>query len=192
MKRRISLTLVLVSLAFPQLAAAQIQSVPLEHPDEIVTEEIHAQTYINYLALPETTEAVTSLDVQQLRYKSEIELAAELSRLEADTAGCISLRGDLEAEIGDGPGSWFVNPAWVKLYQNCVLQNRRDLRSFGVFLEQRLANIISTGGEEGATLQTELIDRLRAKHSAATRVIDQELRTQRKFVSYYNTGERNY
>ncbi len=192
MKRRISLITILVASGLPAHTLAQIQSVPLEHPDEIITEEIHAQTYINYLALPETTEVATSLDIQQLRYKSEIELAAALSSLEADTAGCISLRGDLETEIGDGPGSWFVNPAWVKLYQNCVLQNRRDLRNFGIFLEQRLANIIATGGEEGATLQTELIDRLRAKHSAATRVIDQELRTQRKFVSYYNTGEKTY
>ncbi|WP_306253212.1 hypothetical protein [Parvularcula sp. IMCC14364] len=192
MKKHVIVGLAFLAAVFPAASLAQIESETLEHPDEIVTEEIHAQTYINYLSPPESTNYTSEIDISRMRLLSEIDLAAVLAELDRQVQGCTDLRVSMENEIGGGPGSWFVNPLWVKKYQNCVLQKRTDLRKFGNVLKLVLDSRVIEGGEQGATLRTELIDRLRARHSQSTQRIDQELKTQRQFVTYYNTGEKTY
>ncbi len=189
----IKLTTVLqLALVAVASANAQVTIDPMSNPDKVITEEQFAATRINYLAPPEIIEAYTELDQKVMRFHSEIELAATLADVNRAVDRCITLRETLEPQIGTRAGSYSVHTHWVKAYQNCLMQRRADLNVFGDVLQTLYVSTIESGGGEGATTLTALIDRLRSRHSTTARRLDQEMKLQKQFVTYYNTGVKTY
>ncbi len=146
----------------------------------------------DFLNAPNIPDATSELNLQALRLQSEVELAATLAKLNRSAAKCVSLREALEKKIGTRPGSYSVHTRWVKVYQDCVIQRRKDMATFGQVLQDRYAMIVHDGADSGATSLTTFIDGLRSRQSASAQRLDQELQIQKKFVDYYNTGTKSY
>ena len=185
------------------LAQEKVKEVPLIHPDEIVTEEEFDAQYINFLQLPENIDAAPAVDGSELRFQTDLELiegtagdlgidAMHISALDAAISDCIDLRTAMEQRIGPRPGAWTVRKEWVATYQNCLLQRKADLRVLGAALQNRYAAVVQSGGDEGATTLTDLIDRMRVRHSEIRQHLNTELEIQKDFVAFYNSGVRNY
>ena len=174
------------------LAQEKVKEVPLIHPDEIVTEEEFDAQYINFLQLPENIDAAPAVDGSELRFQTDLELIETIGALDAAISDCIDLRTAMEQRIGPRPGAWTVKKEWVATYQNCLLQRKADLRVLGAALQNRYAAVVQSGGDEGATTLTDLIDRMRVRHSEIRQHLNAELEIQKDFVAFYNSGVRNY
>lgn len=172
--------------------AKSTQTIDEALPVQIITEEAFAASYINYLAPPETMAAKQTFSAQSLRFASTTELAVLLAQLTDQTSNCTRAREQVEQRIGTRPGSYSVNTGWVRAYQNCLLQRKKELVLFEQALTKRYLSLIEGGGEEGATQLTGLVDRLSQKHSALKLQVRREIRLQKKFVAYYNSGQKDY
>ena len=179
---------------------AALQASPAANEPQIIVDEratfepssIQQEVYTNYMKEPETVEATPTVNASDLRLTQDIELGLSLSSIERALSDCVDQRKTLEIKIGDQPGSYSVNKVWVKKYQNCLLQRDADIDVFGAALSQRYEATISGAGAESISSLTPLLDRLKIKHSEISRKIDEEVRLQKQFVQYYNTGERSY
>ena len=176
----------------PPAAEPLYEDVTLESTDAIVTEEDYAASYVNYMAPPETVDATPVFSISETRLASDTELALTLARIENAIDQCVNFREIIESRIGERPGSYSVNTEWVTAYQNCILQRKADLDLFKVVLERRYASIVVGSEEESVTRLTDLVDRLNIRHSHLSLKLRQEIRLQKKFVAYYNTGKKSY
>ena len=164
----------------------------IEDTDDIVTEEDFAASYVNYMAPPDTIKAEPAFTATGTRTASDTELALALARIDSAIDQCIKFRQIIETKIGDRPGSYSVNTEWMTAYQNCILQRKSDLNRFETVLERRYASIVVGNEQESVTRLTDLVDRLNVRHSQLSRKLRLEIRLQKKFVAYYNTGQKNY
>ena len=123
---------------------------------------------------------------------SEIELAQIVQKLSTEIETCTDLRTNMEALIGDKPGSHNVHAEWVTRYQNCLKQRKTEAKTIGNLLDKKYQQIIADGGEEGATQFTSLIDKLRSRQAQLSRQISDEYKQQKNFVKYYMTGQKEY
>ncbi|NHK27854.1 hypothetical protein FF098_008070 [Parvularcula flava] len=169
-----------------------VQEQELESVDDIVTEEEAVLTSVNYKAPPEDETAEPLVEFSQLRYASEIDLNRALSAVEEGLKGCIALRHDIEARIGDTYGSYSVHSGWLRAYNACMLQRHKDIRTVGNAIEARRRDIISGGADEGATTMLGMVDRLIARQSAIKLAISEEMNMVPPLFEYYNTGVRSY
>ena len=192
---RQSIIVMFLALSFNSGVFAQdalFEETMLEHPDNIMTEEQFAENYVSYAIPPDTKDAISDVTAAQLRFVSDIELARALPQIKHSFSICVALRNTIEERIGDRPGSYSVDKGWVGKYQNCLLQRKTDLDIIGNAIQSRYVSIIEGGGSEGATLLTHFIDKLSIKQSDLILLVNKELRLQKKFVVYYNTGAKDY
>lgn len=185
-----------------QETAPPIEEIPLAPVDEGVplseqmpvdgmTEAEFAAQYVDYRYEPETT-VIARQFTGDLTGMSALDLGLALGRLEQGMQACTTLRQEMEARIGDRPGSYSVRPAWVKRYQNCIAASRADINAVGEAIRVQRAAAIERLGDEGATLEFEFLDKLSIRHAQIRMDNTNEARLQRDFVSYFNTGVKEY
>lgn len=168
-------------------AALALSSVTPPSGEPAGPEEIAAR----YFAPPPSLVTQTVFDDSDVAGAGALTLASTLGEVEEALALCKRMRYQMEALIGDTYGSYTVHPGWLKAYQECILTRDAEVKRLGAAIDARERALLDGADAESAQRAADVMARLAIYHLQVKTSVREEVRAQKDFVRYYNTGNRS-